>query len=661
MVKRFEHGDESEFAAQRDALVKEFRGWLVDQHGDREGEPAAAAETFINWQWNYTEGDLFDIEFSAVDEFLLGWCPAKYAAPQSDAEPLCRGLSIYLEFLARTDRLAGGSSRAAHLITAIDEIVPEVFEAMGDQSRFGIGKSLFSTPLTDESGAELPDMASLVGADVSEDDLQALLDQRMEAFNSLSFEERKSITDPALAGPDPEPVDLGYAHVPPPLDEVEAGALASPLVSKVHGLLDYLGPSGRTTTQTGNFRLADARELVDLLDTGDEFDPESGPIAGTTRSSSQLRWLSLVADVAQLVGAIELTKTKMKPVGEWLDQPLTDRATAIIDALVELGPLSSRRHSLGVFDALNELLDDGVPHWLAAVLREGEVRSLDDVDEHAVAVATENFAYYAGLWRDDHWSEMVRDDVARLFTVLEYAGIVEIDGRERTVDEFGFVHRRGGEFWLTPFGRHTMVPHIMAAGYRFTILDDLATAEAAVAVDALINQATEPQAVLEQWWPDQPVAKRAHALGAVAADADGPARRLGAIALIEALGTSSGFDAVAPVVRELLDTGASAHAANLLLTHGLATHDEVEGFFTVGPMVDMLWTLLGSPADITTVLAQVDDESYDHLLEDMWRHDQPETAEVLDAIGRHHPDKQAAKAARKAAMKHRSWIANRRS
>lgn len=58
-MKRFEHEDDSRFVAQRDALVKEFRGWLVEQRGDREGEPAAAAETFINWQWNYTEGDLF--------------------------------------------------------------------------------------------------------------------------------------------------------------------------------------------------------------------------------------------------------------------------------------------------------------------------------------------------------------------------------------------------------------------------------------------------------------------------------------------------------------------------------------------------------------------------------------------------------------------------
>jgi hypothetical protein len=42
----------------------------------------------------------------------------------------------------------------------------------------------------------------------------------------------------------------------------------------------------------------------------------------------------------------------------------------------------------------------------------------------------------------------------------------------------------------------------------------------------------------------------------------------------------------------------------------------------------------------------------------MWRHDQPETIELLEALGRHLTDKKMAKAARKAAFKHRSWLAN---
>jgi hypothetical protein len=56
---------------------------------------------------------------------------------------------------------------------------------------------------------------------------------------------------------------------------------------------------------------------------------------------------------------------------------------------------------------------------------------------------------------------------------------------------------------------------------------------------------------------------------------------------------------------------------------------------------------------------QAQEMTFDDLIEDMWRHDQPETVEVLEALGRHLTDKQMAKAARKAVVKHRSWLANR--
>ncbi len=46
-------------------------------------------------------------------------------------------------------------------------------------------------------------------------------------------------------------------------------------------------------------------------------------------------------------------------------------------------------------------------------------------------------------------------------------------------------------------------------------------------------------------------------------------------------------------------------------------------------------------------------------LEEIRRHPSPHTAAVLDALGEHLPDRTLAKAARKAAIRHRSWMANR--
>jgi hypothetical protein len=66
---------------------------------------------------------------------------------------------------------------------------------------------------------------------------------------------------------------------------------------------------------------------------------------------------------------------------------------------------------------------------------------------------------------------------------------------------------------------------------------------------------------------------------------------------------------------------------------------------------------LDDPKELCTLFGAAQEPL--RLLENMWRHPAPETAPVLDALGRHLPDRTLAKAARKAAVRHRSWIANR--
>jgi hypothetical protein len=96
-----------------------------------------------------------------------------------------------------------------------------------------------------------------------------------------------------------------------------------------------------------------------------------------------------------------------------------------------------------------------------------------------------------------------------------------------------------------------------------------------------------------------------------------------------------------------------------LLQRGLATSDDVGSFLDVGPLVDLLSTVLDEPEVLADLFAETNAQADDDLIEELWRHDQPETIEILDILGKHLPDKKQAKAARKAAMKHRSWMANR--
>jgi len=106
----------------------------------------------------------------------------------------------------------------------------------------------------------------------------------------------------------------------------------------------------------------------------------------------------------------------------------------------------------------------------------------------------------------------------------------------------------------------------------------------------------------------------------------------------------------------LLGTDAAGHAAMWLLERGLADPDAVGGFITPAVLIDILSQLLDEPELLCEQFLRVSDS--EQLLEFFWRHAAPETAPVLDTLGRHLSDPKLAKAARKAAMRHRSWLAN---
>jgi hypothetical protein len=58
-------------------------------------------------------------------------------------------------------------------------------------------------------------------------------------------------------------------------------------VEQVRALVGWVG-TGRKLTQTGRVTLADARALVEVLDTGDRMDPVIGDRTFKTKSSEEL-------------------------------------------------------------------------------------------------------------------------------------------------------------------------------------------------------------------------------------------------------------------------------------------------------------------------------------------------------------------------------------
>src|SRR5215468_1032274 len=95
------------------------------------------------------------------------------------------------------------------------------------------------------------------------------------------------------------------------------------MVLKVRALVEWVG-GGRKLTQTGRITLADARVLVTLLGTDDQFDPAIGDRVFKTKSSEDLGELNLVVAWTKAARLLRVASGKLLPVKKnlaLLDQP----------------------------------------------------------------------------------------------------------------------------------------------------------------------------------------------------------------------------------------------------------------------------------------------------------------------------------------------------
>jgi len=126
--------------------------------------------------------------------------------------------------------------------------------------------------------------------------------------------------------------------------------------------------------------------------------------------------------------------------------------------------------------------------------------------------------------------------------------------------------------------------------------------------------------------------------------------------------TQVGVEAAEPFVRNLTsDPSVAGLARCWLVDQGC---DDASTLFDPADLVSFVQVLahrvvLG-PEDLADALALAGDRPAQlTLLDRLWKVPSPLAAGVLDAIGATNPVKATAKAARKAALRHRSWLANR--
>ncbi|MFI2349216.1 hypothetical protein ACH492_19610 [Streptomyces sp. NPDC019443] len=254
------------------------------------------------------------------------------------------------------------------------------------------------------------------------------------------------------------------------------------------------------------------------------------------------------------------------------------------------------------------------------------------------------------------------DDQFQLFEpigLVEYRpvdeGLMAEDGEEPVAPVDDEDVSRYGMVRLTPLGLYGIRARMLEAGIDAPAVGDLADKGADVLLDGLA-QFPEPaaRAETEQWLARRGPADAARDLLAAArgTDAGAPLRRLHCQQALTLVGPQA-----EPAVRAVLDDAELGGLARVWLAERGATD-------VPAPPEPMIFWLA-----IDTIAAQLDAEGeleeLQGLVEDLvgqhsgffeaaWRVDHPATAEVLEAMGRLHRDKAAAKEARKAAFKARS-------
>lgn len=329
------------------------------------------------------------------------------------------------------------------------------------------------------------------------------------------------------------------------------------------------------------------------------------------------------------------------------------------DAEAESGLLDSvlgHLYLLGVTD------EDGqgatplpLPMLAAAVLLPEETEELTDealTDVSALVVRLDEwFRVLAGTGLLEY--RPIDDEVLRDDEEDEGPGGIEDIGDADLGDL-----ARYGQVRLTPLGFHGVRLRMLAAGVEVPLVGELAGAPAGALLDALTERASSDATEEAQRWlaRREPVAAARELLVAARGDdAAGPARRLGAQLALALLGAEA-----EPALRAVLDDPELGGLARVWLVERSAADvpppsEEMVFWLTI----DTLAAQLGTEADeenapeLTELVTGLVDQ-HSAFLDRAWRTEHPATAEVLEAVGRMHPDRQLAKQARKAAFKARS-------
>lgn len=622
MQMTFKPEDEQAFQRTADSLVQDFEastghaGWLAHQ--------------MLNFKWGYLDGRLDHWRRDDLDQALLGLFPRKVMMDPEDIGQVIPTVQAFLRWVHDTHGLHGDP--LPRLLAHLSRITPQVEDELDNPANFGMGKMLVSHMST--AGVDLQDPDAVQGF--------------MDAFNAQPMEQRKAMLplpgDPGVPVAEPE---LGPL---PPLRPVSAAQLvraaeSSPLYRWVRGFADNLG-EGRGLTNKGNLRLADGRQLVEVLQTGDVVDPEFGSL----RSTEELTHLDLAFRVARAAGFVKIRHSKVQPTrrATELTASIDTDWPRVVDGLLDVGILAHRyRSQYHMVPPWVDQLDDSVASILITLYATNErlpiemfVDMLRDELAQQWVLEEPRADGWGGVWWD-----VVESNVRLLLDRLELAGVCEVTDVEEVPRAYVGTEQRGGNVKLTVAGRMVAADVARRAGLAVGEAGRLADLDAAELLGALADaEPHEIDAELEVWIDGRDPLEAADQL--VEAFLNRPAdmpRPLAANIAFAGITSLEAADAE-PFVRRLAEDRMIAPvAAGWLEDHGLDAPrlDPVEGL--------MAMAALGAGDEAVIGLEGFGPAAEQaSLVQHIRREHHAEAIPLFEAVADLHPDKTVTKAARKA-------------
>jgi hypothetical protein len=624
-----------------DAALDGFEQWTAATKRKLSADPETVVgevETLLDLMRNYldVEGPA-DLGAGDLRELLLRIYPRKMTVfDAGDTQDTIPAVRDFLAYLTEHGEIPEGTARA--LERELDEVAPRFSEAMMDPSNWGMAGSLVQAMAAD--GVDLDDQAAvdrwisrynahLAGVGDDEDDEDDDLDDLKEAFGL--------------------PDQMAPVRLPEP-GELAALARRAPLMAKLRKLAWWLG-AGRAVTEDEELASGDAAEAAAELG----IDVARLPY---------LWWMALDAvfidldeDQTNAIPGESAHAWDEGDSGEVLD--IWEMVFALVigdtlDAAAALDPDRSEElefsgHGAALAVTLFLARPDGL-----VVAEVSEVIRASATDELPPAQA------------EEAWQSWVREhgDPARLLLDL----MAEHHAIEIADTEDGPVAR------LTPLGLAAVREQLVESGVEIPLLPDAEHMTAAQLISMTASASEEEfTAETRAWLSYRTAEPAARELLDVAAESD-PASRILAVGVVvteigalaepvwrEALGRIE----LRPYAKAALAAPSDGDLAVASLP-GLEPDDDDLAWMITDALAAEGWDDPGAEASrepdaLTRRLAEAVPAGQElAVFELMARVPHPDAADVLTAIGRHHPDKKIAKLARKSAYKAATRQAARR-